>query len=343
MKPSHFLFVLMSLSLLAACDDEPAESATSYTSTRTAPAKPKAAPEDTPGAVFDINQIPVTDKPLDEFPFFTSPEGHKYVSDFGEIDVEPKNTKEFDRYYFVTNKTTLHQVEGKTFRVELYDNTRNSWIIEDAARVEQHYENAITAAGGVKVFDGKADIKRTYDTLETVERSQYAPRYQGNKRQIYVIRQPNAEVWIEISCGKECSVTVARKSEKQPSIGLIPASDLKDALDKEGHVALYINFDTGTATIPPDSQDIVAEIVKLLESNPDLKIRIEGHTDDTGNALDSQTLTETRANALFSALLAKGIPKNRLEFQGFGGTKPVAENKTEKGRAKNQRIELVKL
>lgn len=342
MKPCYFLFALMSISLLAACDDEPAEPAT-IPHIPAAPKEAKAAPQAPSAVVFDINQIPVTDKPLGEFPFFTPPEGHKYVSDFGEIELADKNLKEFDRYYFVTNKTTLHPVEGKTFRVELYDKYRNSWEIADASQVERHYEDVMTTAGGVKVFDGKADIKLTYDTLDTMERNRYAPRYQNNNRQIYVLRTPDVETWVEVSCGKECSVTIAQKGERKPSDALIPASALKELLDKDGHVALYINFDAGTANITPESEDIVAEIAKLLENNPDLRIRIEAHTDDTGDAADSQTFTEARANAVFNVLLAKGILKNRLEAKGFGGTKPISDNKTERGRARNQRIEIVKL
>jgi outer membrane protein OmpA-like peptidoglycan-associated protein len=117
------------------------------------------------------------------------------------------------------------------------------------------------------------------------------------------------------------------------------ANALKEALDKEGRVALYINFDADTATLRPESQDIVAEIAKLLEDNPDLKIRIEAHTDNTGEAAHNQTLSENRANAVSGALLAKGIAQNRLEAKGFGATKPIPDNKT----TRNQRVEIVKL
>jgi outer membrane protein OmpA-like peptidoglycan-associated protein len=127
------------------------------------------------------------------------------------------------------------------------------------------------------------------------------------------------------------------------TVGLIPASEMKAALDKEGHVALYINFDVDKASIRPESEPIVAEIVKLLEAHPDLKIRIEGHTDNTGADDHNQTLSENRAAAVFGSLLAKGIPQSRLQSAGFGASKPIADNATEEGKARNRRVEIVKL
>jgi outer membrane protein OmpA-like peptidoglycan-associated protein len=118
---------------------------------------------------------------------------------------------------------------------------------------------------------------------------------------------------------------------------------MKAALDKDGHVALYINFDVDKATIRPDSEPIVAEIVKLLEANPDLKIRIEGHTDNTGADDHNQTLSKNRAASVYGALLTKGIAQDRLQSAGFGAAKPIADNTTEEGKAKNRRVEIVKL
>jgi len=122
------------------------------------------------------------------------------------------------------------------------------------------------------------------------------------------------------------------------------ASSLSDELNKSGHVAVYgIQFDTGKATIQPSSENVLAEIVKLLQQNPDLKLRVEGHTDNQGNAAANQTLSDKRAQAVVVWLTGKGIPAGRLTAKGFGATKPVADNSTEDGRAKNRRVELVKM
>jgi outer membrane protein OmpA-like peptidoglycan-associated protein len=314
--------------------------ATPAEDTTAAPAESSAAP-----AAFDIERIPVTNAPLGEFPFFTPPEGHKYVKGSAHTAKPDKESlKEFDRYYFVTGKETLHAVEGKTFRVTLYDENRGSTSKLDVLRIERNYENAITAAGGVKVFDGDVDEGKTFRLLDDTSRDRYGPKYyQDKRRQTYVIRRSDAEIWIEVSCDRYCYFNVAQKGEMKQTVGLIPANEMKAALDKDGHVALYINFDVDKSIIRPESEPIVAEIVKLLETNPDLRVRIEGHTDNTGEAAHNQTLSENRAASVFGALLAKGIAQSRLESAGFGATKPIAGNESEEGKAKNRRVEIVKL
>jgi outer membrane protein OmpA-like peptidoglycan-associated protein len=121
------------------------------------------------------------------------------------------------------------------------------------------------------------------------------------------------------------------------------ASSLSDEIKKSGHVAVYgIHFDTGKAVILPDSGQILGEIVKLLQQNADLKLRVEGHTDNQGNAAANQLLSEKRAQAVVAWLSAHGIPTARLTAKGFGQTQPVADNGTDDGRAKNRRVELAK-
>lgn len=121
------------------------------------------------------------------------------------------------------------------------------------------------------------------------------------------------------------------------------ASSLKDEIEKTGHVAVYgIHFDTGKAAIQPDSESTLKQVVALLQQNPDLKLQVEGHTDNQGSAAANQALSEKRAQAVVAWLVAQGIPANRLSAQGFGQSKPLAENSTEDGKAKNRRVELTK-
>ena len=103
-----------------------------------------------------------------------------------------------------------------------------------------------------------------------------------------------------------------------------------------------IHFDTGKATIQADSESILGEIVKLLQQNPDLKLRVEGHTDNQGSAPANLALSQKRAQVVVSWLLAHDVDATRLTAKGLGQTKPVADNTTEDGRAKNHRVELVK-
>ncbi|MBO2011065.1 OmpA family protein [Hymenobacter negativus] len=116
----------------------------------------------------------------------------------------------------------------------------------------------------------------------------------------------------------------------------------KKKLDTEGRATLYINFDTEQAHIKPESEPAVAEVVKLLQANPALRLAVEGHTDNAGTPAHNQQLSEARAQAVVAALAAQGIATARLQAAGFGQTKPLADNATEAGRAQNRRVELVK-
>ena len=122
------------------------------------------------------------------------------------------------------------------------------------------------------------------------------------------------------------------------------ASSIADELNKSGHIALYgIHFETGKATILPDSESVLGEIVKMLQQNPDVKLSVEGHTDNVGAAAGNQVLSEKRAQAVVAWLTAHGVASARLKSKGWGQTKPMEDNGTEDGRAKNRRVELVKL
>ena len=121
------------------------------------------------------------------------------------------------------------------------------------------------------------------------------------------------------------------------------ASSLGEEINKSGHVAVYgIHFDTGKAAILPDSEKILGEIATLLQQNSDLKLRVEGHTDNQGNAAANQALSEKRAQAVVAWLSGHGVTAGRLTAKGLGQTQPVADNSSEDGRAKNRRVELVK-
>jgi outer membrane protein OmpA-like peptidoglycan-associated protein len=150
------------------------------------------------------------------------------------------------------------------------------------------------------------------------------------------------ELWIEVAPfndGNDYYLTlVVKEAMKQD----VTASDMFDALNREGHIALYINFDTGKSTIKPESKPIIEQITQMMKENPGLKIGVEGHTDNVGNPKSNKTLSDERAKSVVAAIAAQGIDTKRLSAAGYGQDKPIADNKTEEGRAKNRRVELVK-
>ena len=87
---------------------------------------------------------------------------------------------------------------------------------------------------------------------------------------------------------------------------------------------------------------ILDDVVDLMLKNPQLtKIRVEGHTDNTGDPAYNQALSEARAETVLDYLVTKGVAADRLEARGYGFSRPIADNDTEAGRAKNRRVDFV--
>jgi OOP family OmpA-OmpF porin len=119
--------------------------------------------------------------------------------------------------------------------------------------------------------------------------------------------------------------------------------DIKSALDTDGKIITHgILFDTGKATIKPESLPTLKMILGLLNDDPELKFSIEGHTDSQGSKGINQPLSENRAEAVKNWLESKGTESARLKTAGFGDSKPIDSNKSTEGRANNRRVEFVK-
>ena len=104
--------------------------------------------------------------------------------------------------------------------------------------------------------------------------------------------------------------------------------------------AQHIYFATGSYVLLKKSWPSLDEVVNILKNDPDLKLIIEGHTDNPGTTQKNQVLSENRAKAVMQYLTAAGIAPARLQANGYGQQQPVAENTTSAGRAKNRRVEL---
>ncbi len=101
-----------------------------------------------------------------------------------------------------------------------------------------------------------------------------------------------------------------------------------------------INFENGKATLLPSSNVVLDEIVKVLKDYPDVKIEVQGHTDNVGDRNANVDLSKARAESVRAYFLGKGIAEVRITAVGFGPDKPVADNKTKAGKAKNRRVEM---
>src|SRR3546814_7156277 len=133
-------------------------------------------------------------------------------------------------------------------------------------------------------------------------------------RDRYLIRAPGHEYWIDVSTGSiplHGYVVVVEREAMTQSLGFLDAAAMKQAIDRDGRVALSVNFDIDKATLRPDAKPVIAEIHALLDANPSLELSIEGHTDNTGDAARNRSLSADRARAVAAALVALGVGPGR--------------------------------
>jgi len=240
---------------------------------------------------------------------------HPMITRMPGFYIDSCEKKEFEQYKFVDSKGNEQPVEGAYTFIK--------YALKDGAKapselqIVRNYANAIQKIGGITVFEARG---------------------QGYLK----VEKTGSTTWVHVrahSVGEAYDLVVI---EKKAMAQEVKASEMLDSLNKQGFVALYINFDTNKATIKPDSKPIIDQIVLLLKENTGLKVSVEGHTDSTGTAAKNKTLSQERAQAVMNALVAAGIDKKRLAAVGWGQEKPLADNRTEDGKAKNRRVEIVK-
>lgn len=200
--------------------------------------------------------------------------------------------------------------------------------------------------GGVEI----ANSQIPKDIIEKIPKDFQVQYYAGlgdifnYPTKTYVVRQEDKTAWFQLTqSGNYISLMVAESKPLNVTAKALTSSVLKQSLDQDNKVSVQINFATDKAEILPESQTQIEQIVTLLKDNPDLKLGIYGHTDNTGDATHNLKLSEQRAESVVAALTKAGIESSRLSAKGFGDTQPVADNASEDGKAKNRRVELVKL
>jgi len=240
---------------------------------------------------------------------------HPLLTRMPNFYIDSCEENEFDQYQFKDSQGNWVTVEGAYYFIK--------YALKDGAKapselqIVRNYSNAIQKAGG----------KAAFETRDTA---------------YLKVEKGGATTWVHVeahSVGTAYNVVFV---EKKAMAQEVTAGDMLSALNKQGFVALYINFDTDKSTIKPESKPIIDQMVKLLKDNPGLRVSVEGHTDSTGTPARNKTLSQQRGESVVSALVKAGIDAKRLEAKGWGQDKPIADNKTEEGKAKNRRVEIVK-
>ena len=221
-------------------------------------------------------------------------------------------------------KVTRQSVEGDATVIRYFHNDTQKQ--PSPLQLIRNYQNAIKAIGGEVVYER---LPRDGDGGETTLK----------------VATGGKEVWVRVEPEIFSAPTQSYRLwivEVAAMQQVVSANKLLDELNKNGFIALYINFDTGKWDLKSDGQAAVREIVAALKSAPALKVAIEGHTDNVGQAAANKSLSEKRAQSVMAAIVAGGIDAKRLSAAGFGQERPVADNRSEEGRSKNRRVELVR-
>lgn len=331
--------VAMAVGALAACGGSEPPAAPQGADAAQAPAAagpdatPAPAPEPAKPTGFDLASVPVSGHALGAFPFIALPTGYEAINE---------QTLNIARVPFWTGDR-LENVEGKAYLATIQEQQGHTY---SDLELERNIQHVVEQAGGVRVTDSAI----APDALEGVSRDVRKNLVDGwgdvynNPVQTYVIRTADKTVWLHLcadSAGAGLIVVEAKPFEATAS--LLPADALKREIDANGKVAMQVNFAVDKADILPGSMPQIEQVARLLSGDPALKLSINGHTDATGDAAHNQALSEARAKSVVAALVARGIDGARLQARGLGQSEPVADNATEDGRAKNRRVELVRI
>jgi outer membrane protein OmpA-like peptidoglycan-associated protein len=229
--------------------------------------------------------------------------------------------RDFDQFTFKSSKDAQETVEGVYYRINYY--VKRDAAPASALEVIRNYENTIRKGGGTVLYT------------------------QGSDFTFGKIVHEGKEIWVRVRAwnnGQGIELHIVERQAMEQTIEANASTWLSD-IAGTGRAAVHgITFDTDKAIIKPESEPVLAEMAKLLRENPSLNVFIVGHTDATGTYEHNLKLSQERAAAVVNALVTgHGIAAARMTSVGVGPVAPVATNDSEDGRAKNRRVELVKL
>jgi OOP family OmpA-OmpF porin len=287
-----------------------------------------------PASFAELDKIPVIAKTLPQFPFIDYP---STVNSGGQFTTE----SDFDQMSVIVGNK-LHTVEGRFKLTSFY--LSDAKISEFQAR--RDYTKAALDMGGVKVNTAKPDDE-AFVAANGGESSDLTKKTKFDSRasyDVYFLPTAAGRKWLVLIINdSKANILAIEEKITGSSVKMVTAVEMKSELEREGHVALYINFDTDKAAIRADGKPAVDQIVTLMKQESALRLAVEGHTDNVGDAAHNVKLSRERAQAVVLALRGDGIDAARLSAAGIGAAKPIADNANEEGRAKNRRVELVKV
>lgn len=228
-----------------------------------------------------------------------------------------------------------------------------------ALEVVRNYQQALESDGFTTVFFCRQADCGDNVGFWTAARGEIGllTNWDTNTYALMKLDRSEGRVWVSIfaiefgqNSGKPVKTqTAIRILEEKPietgKIEIVKADKLAEKIGVDGRIALYgIEFDYDSAVVKASSAPQIAEVAAFLKSNPEASVLVVGHTDMTGAFDYNRGLSERRAAAVVAKLTGgHGISADRMFAVGVGPASPIATNRTEEGRAKNRRVEIVDL
>lgn len=237
---------------------------------------------------------------------------------FNISDCKNSDYNDVELVYYVKGKANKIKKSGKhylIFYAKKFDETQKF----SSAQINQNYNNAIIKVKGTALddklttFSASINGKEVLMQVHTASNSTDAKSYSIDIVEVDIMKQ---------------NIVV----------------NMQEAIDQYGKIALYgILFDIGKSEIKPESKEALEQITNYLNSNPNVKIYIVGHTDNTGNYAGNLTLSKSRAESIKNYLVSNAkITESRISTEGVASLCPVSSNDHEEGRKLNRRVEIVK-
>jgi outer membrane protein OmpA-like peptidoglycan-associated protein len=288
-----------------------------------------------------------------------SGEDHPLISRYAGSLIKKYYTSKFDEYTLLLGKVMKAKQPGKHEKLEGKITKISYEIPEERTTLEvyRNYEVELEEAGFEILFAcknedcGGRNFNHTVVDYDLMFGDNYADqRYLAAK-----LTRPEGNVYVSLYVVKNLTgggptrnrvytqLDVIEVKPMETGLVTIDAEAMARDISLTGHVAVYgIYFDTDSAEVKRESKTVIDEIATLLKNNEGLKLFVVGHTDNVGTIDYNLDLSNRRAESVVRELTgAYGIKRDRLDPKGVGYLAPIASNKTEEGRSKNRRVELV--
>jgi outer membrane protein OmpA-like peptidoglycan-associated protein len=260
-------------------------------------------------------------------PFFTRmPNYHPYECDAVDFDAKqfPIGAVSGDE------GTTVHETVEGAYSLVTYEVNEGAKASSPLQILRNHL-NAARAAGAtvVKDFGALSHMRGEWPNIQ---------------QQIATLRlaKDGHEYWIHLGSvndGDYYSIAMVRREQMKQDVS---ANAMFEELNRVGHLTIEVLFDTAKPTLRPESNAVLDQAAEMLKAAPGLKVEVAGHTDNAGTPAANDKLSQQRAEGVRAALVGRGVAADRMTAKGYGQSSPVADNRSEEGRAKNRRVELVR-